>query len=150
MSAPRPYGVLPLAARPIATSSAPTTAADSAPLSCESSASSTAEERVRTAGDMGDHPPLRQVEGRDELRGVEDREPARGSRAEVMDPATPAETVDGDVNERSKILEHLRDGVDGDAVVLGEEPEHLHRRERVERHRRVQSLLRGGERIRRG
>src|SRR5699024_4481703 len=82
-----------------------------------------AEERVRTAGDMGDHPPLRQVEGRDELRGVEDREPARGSRAEVMDPATPAETVDGDVNERSKILEHLRDGVDGDAVVLVEEPE---------------------------
>src|SRR5699024_6355262 len=107
-----------------------------------------AEERVRTARDMGDYPPLGQVEGRDELGRVEDREPARGSRAEVVDAAAPAEAADGGVNECSKVLEHLGAGADGEPVVCGAEPEHLHGRERIERQRRGQTLLRGGERIR--
>ena len=119
-SAPRTYGVRPLAASPTTTSPARTHArASSAPPAASSSASSTARH-------MASGPPARwaqnqspgEAERRRQLGGVEHAEPAGGARAEVVHPAAATAGPRRRGRRPRRAGQHRGDGRRHRAVVL--------------------------------
>jgi hypothetical protein len=73
-----------------------------------------------------------EVERRQQLGGVEHAEAPRGAGAEVVHGAATAEPLGGEVDDVGELRKDRRDGVDGHAVLLVQQAQHVDGRECIE------------------
>jgi hypothetical protein len=100
-----------------------------------------AEQRLQPAGVVGDHQPVRDVERRQQLGGVQDRQASRRTGAEVVHPATAADRLDGGVHGLRQLRDHRADGARDQGVLVVHQLEDLGRAHRIDGQRPRVALL---------
>ena len=77
-----------------------------------------------TTSDVSDDPARLEVERRQEFARVEDSQPSRGARAEVVDTTASAHAVSGNVDEFGQLRQGSGDRIDDGVVLRVEDLEH--------------------------